>query len=82
MKYTVLLAFLSAVKFVFFKIYNMLILYFHIFQRGFEVLNAILQTYVYATILTPLCVTICTTVSKVFNILKEMEFLIKSFFII
>ena len=28
----------------------MLILYFHIFQRGFEVLNAILQASVYVTI--------------------------------
>ena len=30
----------------------MLILYFHIFQRGFEVLNAIFQDSVYLTIVT------------------------------
>ena len=30
----------------------MLILYFYIFQRGFEVLNATFQAFVYATIVT------------------------------
>ena len=30
----------------------MLILYFHIFQRGFEVLNAIFQASLYVTIVT------------------------------
>ena len=30
----------------------MLILYFHIFQRGFEVLNAIFQTSVHVSIAT------------------------------
>ena len=30
----------------------MLILYFHIFQRGFEVINAIFQASVYVTIFT------------------------------
>ena len=30
----------------------MLILYFYIFQRGFEVLNAIFQASVYVTIVT------------------------------
>ena len=30
----------------------MLILYFHTFQRGFEVLNATFQVSVYATIVT------------------------------
>ena len=30
----------------------MLILYFYIFQRGFEVLNAIFQAFVYVTIVT------------------------------
>ena len=30
----------------------MLILHFHIFQRGFEVLNAIFQASVYVTIVT------------------------------
>ena len=44
--------FLSAFKFVFFKVENMLILYFYIFQRGFEVLNALFQASVYVTIIT------------------------------
>ena len=30
----------------------MLILYFYIFQRGFEVLNATFQAFVYVTIVT------------------------------
>ena len=30
----------------------MLILYFYIFQRGFEVLNALFQASVYVTIIT------------------------------
>ena len=30
----------------------MLILYFHIFHRGFEVLNATFQAFVYVTIVT------------------------------
>ena len=30
----------------------MLILCFHIFQRGFEVLNAIFQAFVYVTVVT------------------------------
>ena len=34
----------------------MLILYFHIFQRGFKVLNAILQASVYVTIVYCNCV--------------------------
>ena len=42
-------AFLSTFKFV---LWNTLILYFHIFQRGFEVLNAIFQASVYVTIVT------------------------------
>ena len=39
----------SAFKFV---LYNMLILYFYIFLRGFEVLNATFQVSVYVTIVT------------------------------
>ena len=42
-------AFLSAFKFV---LYNMLILYFYIFQRGFAVLNVTFQAPVYVTIVT------------------------------
>ena len=42
-------AFLSAFKFV---LYNMLILNFYIFQRGFAVLNAKFQASVYVTIVT------------------------------
>ena len=44
------LAFLCAVKFIFLKIYSMLILYSHISRRGFEVLNEILQISAYVTI--------------------------------
>ena len=62
--------------FVFFKIYNMLVLYFHIFQRGLEVLNAILQGSVYVTILLSLCLRICTTASKFLNVLLVAELLI------
>ena len=58
----------------------MLILYFHIFQRGFEVLDAIFQASVYVAIVT-ICiivttVTICTTVRKFFDILLVVELLI------
>ena len=58
----------------------MLILYFHIFQRGFEALNIIRQASLYITILLPLCITICTTVSKCFNFLLVVELLIKIFY--
>ena len=56
----------------------MLVLYvgFHIFQRGLEVLNAILQGSVYVTILLSLCLRICTTASKFLNILLVAELLI------
>ena len=47
--YQALPVFFSAFKFV---LWNMLILYFYIFQRGFEVLNATFQVFVYATIVT------------------------------
>ena len=50
--YLLLLVFLSAVKFVFFEVWNMLILSFHTFQRGFEAFNAIFQASVYVTIVT------------------------------
>ena len=58
----------------------MLILYFHSFQRGLDVLNAILQASVCVTILTPFCITICTTVSKFLKILLVVELLIKIFY--
>ena len=58
----------------------MLILHFHIFQAGFEVFDAILQASVYVTILPPLCITICTTVCKFFNISLVVELLIKVFY--
>ena len=45
-------AILYTFKFVFFKIQNMLILYFHIFRKCFEVLNAIFTASVYVTIVT------------------------------
>ena len=50
--YPVLWAFLCTFKFVFFKIYIMLILYLDIFQGGFEVSNAIFQASLYVTIVT------------------------------
>ena len=52
----------------------MLILYFHIFQRGFEVLNAMFQTSVYVIIVSPIVYYtvplyyICNTVRKFFDI--------------
>ena len=45
----------------------MLILYFHIFQRGFEVINAIFQALCMSPFLLPLYITICTTVRKIFR---------------
>ena len=53
----------------------MVVLYVYIFQKGFQVLNAILQAFVYVTILPPLCITIFTTVSKFVNILLVVELL-------
>ena len=44
----------------------MLILYFYIFQRGFEALKATFQAFVYVTIVT--AIMICTTVRKIFNV--------------
>ena len=52
----------------------MLILYFHIFQRGFEVLHAIFQASVYVIIVTAFVYytvslhDICTTVRKFFDV--------------
>ena len=70
-----IVAFLSAVKFVFFKICKILILYFHIFQTGLLVLNAIPQTSEYVTILQLLCIAMC--VSKIFIFLLAAELLTK-----
>ena len=56
----------------------MLILYFHIFQRGFEVLNAIFQASVYVPVVLPLSITICTTTKKFWDILIVVELLIYS----
>ena len=53
----------------------MLILYFYIFQRGFEVLNATFQASVYVTIVT---IAIYTTVRKFFDISLVVEWLIYS----
>ena len=57
----------------------MSILCFHIFQRGFEGLNAIFQASAHATILPSLCITICTTTSFL-KILLIVELLIKNIF--
>ena len=56
----------------------MLILYFYIFQKGFEVLNGIFYASVYVTIVTALCITIGTTVRKLFYISLVVELLIYS----
>ena len=71
------LAFLCAVKFIFLKIYSMLILYSHISRSGFEVLNEILQISAYVTISLPSRITICTTISKFLNILSLVDLLMK-----
>ena len=64
--YTVLWAFFSAVKFVFFKIYDMLI-----WMKYFKLLCL-------SKLLPLLCITICTTVRKFFNILLVVELLMYS----
>ena len=56
----------------------MLILYFHIFQRGFEVSNAIFQACVYVTIVTAIVYYNSTTVRKTLDILSLVELLIYS----
>ena len=59
----------------------MLILYFHIFQGGFEVLNVIFQVSVYVTIITAILyynMYICTIVRKIFHFLLVFELLIYS----
>ena len=53
----------------------MLIFYFHIFQRGFEVLNAIFQASVYGTIVTVLvCYIIHYCPAKTFDILLVRKY--------
>ena len=54
----------------------MLILYFYIFQRDFTVLNATFQGSVYVTIVPNICITICVTVRKVFDISLVVQLLI------
>ena len=56
----------------------MLILYFHIFQRGFEVSNAIFQACVYVAIVTAIVYYNSTTVRKTLDILSVVELLIYS----
>ena len=58
----------------------MLISYFRIFQRGFEVLNVIPQASVHVTISPPLCITMSTTVGIFFNISLAVQLLIKIFY--
>ena len=52
--------------------------------EAFEVLNAIFQAFVYATILTTICIIIYTLLEKVFNILLAVELLMysKKYFLI
>ena len=54
----------------------MVILYFYIFQKGFKVLNGIFYASVYVIIVTALCITIGTTVRKLFDISLVVELLI------
>ena len=54
----------------------MLILYFHFFQRGFEVLNAIFQASVYVIIVSTIVYYVSTTVRKNFDISLVVEMLI------
>ena len=56
----------------------MLILHFHIFERGLEVLNAIFQTSLYLTIVIAIVYCVFTTVRKIFDILLVVELLIYS----
>ena len=56
----------------------MLILYFHIFQRGFEVLNATFQASVYVTIVTAIVYYNMYPVTKLFDNLLVVELLIYS----
>ena len=74
----------SAFKLDFFKIYKMLILYFQIFQGGFEVLNAIFKFLCLPLLLPPLCITICTTFRKFVDVLLVVELLIyrKKYFLL
>ena len=60
-------------------------LYLHIFQRGFEVLNAILQASVYVTTVTSImCYNIYHCYNIFFDILLVLELLIysKKYFLI
>ena len=66
--------------FIWSKYYIYKILYFHIFQKGFVALNAILQASEYVTILPWLCITIYTPVNKFFNVLLVVDLLIKIFY--
>ena len=50
----------------------MLIFYFHIFQRGFEVLNAIFQASVYGTIAT--VIAYYNSPAKIFDILLVRKY--------
>ena len=52
--------------------------------EAFEILNAIFQAFVYATILTTICIIIYTLLEKVFNILLAVELLMysKKYFLI
>ena len=46
--------------------------------EAFEVLNAIFQAFVYATIFTTICIIIYTLLEKIFNILLAVELLMHS----
>ena len=46
--------------------------------EAFEVLNAIFQAFVYATIFTTICIIIYILLEKIFNILLAVELLMHS----
>ena len=64
--------FLSSFKFI---LQNILILYFHIFQGGFEGLNENLKLLCQSLLLPPLYITICTTVD-IFDFLLVVQLLL------
>ena len=66
--HAVLLAFPSVDKFVSFKICDVVILYFHIFQGSFQVFlkSQYLNLLCMSLLLAPLCFTLRTVVRKLF----------------
>ena len=76
--YPVLWTILSTFKFVFFTIQNMLIWFFHFFREVFKFWVQYFQLLCMPALLLPLCITICTTVRKIFVISLVVKLLIYS----